>query len=401
MRILIFIIAIICIEGYLLYTSHENEAVQVSYAKIEHKKQGEQVKKNLPGHLLDAIMDTEELEERFEEELYIAGIDLSGQQLEAFPMEIFRYKNLTYLNLSNTGLKVLPEGLSQLKRLRVIDFSNNDLTHLPEDIGRLRELIELDVSNNTLMDLPRSLNESPNLVRLNVSENQLGYSVRDGLLSKTIHFPKLEYLDVSNNNLDKIQFNPLTSHRLVFVNLSQNKFQTFPTTLAAAPYLERIDLKKNKLRELSDVVSTMQNLKYLDLSYNQFETIPTVLSDLKRLVGLDIANNEITLSNMPKLHVQRLNLAYNDIDIVPSDIQKQKQLEMLKLTKNNIHTISNKIGALKRLKTVFLSHNQLDSLPNGLIELQRLEILTLKENPISSDYQKEIEAEMNSVKIKF
>jgi Leucine-rich repeat (LRR) protein len=72
-------------------------------------------------------------------------------------------------------------------------------------------------------------------------------------------------------------------------------------------------------------------------------------------------NISIILDNLTNLHT--LYLDYNNISIIPDNINKLINLRILFLCKNNISNIPNSIGSLINLTILSLSYNKISIIP--------------------------------------
>ena len=105
-------------------------------------------------------------------------LDLSNQQLEKVPANVFEKTNLEELNISGNALSgSIQAEIRQLSKLKVLNASNNLMTGVPAEIGQLEKLEVLDLSNNQLTGLPYELGNLKNLKTLNISGNN--YSEAD------------------------------------------------------------------------------------------------------------------------------------------------------------------------------------------------------------------------------
>lgn len=77
----------------------------------------------------------------------VTRIDISGDELNVFPKDIYEFKNLTHLTLqSNDVLTEIPAGISSLKNLRSLTLGYlGNLKSLPDDIHMLENLEVIEV----------------------------------------------------------------------------------------------------------------------------------------------------------------------------------------------------------------------------------------------------------------
>jgi Leucine-rich repeat (LRR) protein len=106
------------------------------------------------------------------------SLDLSNQNLNKIPDDVFNKTNLEKLDVSNNSLTgAIQSQIGQLQKLRILNASNNNMTGVPAEVGQLRNLEILDLSNNQLTGLPNELGNLQNLKSLNISGND--YSEQD------------------------------------------------------------------------------------------------------------------------------------------------------------------------------------------------------------------------------
>ena len=108
-----------------------------------------------------------------------------------------------------------------------INLSNNHLKTLPQEVFFLPKLQQLNVSNNELERLPEIQSESNYVWPLNrilLYENHL-VELPDFIF----HMPRLSYLDVSHNHLKKLPFSMWTAPKLHTFICNNNKISKIPT----------------------------------------------------------------------------------------------------------------------------------------------------------------------------
>lgn len=266
----------------------------------------------------------------------ITRVDLSDNRLNTFPSILFQMPSLRSLNLadnnirsieiptyyiSSTSLEILNlrnnqlecltiQFLSSLPQLQTLDVSKNELSQLPEYIWLCPALKELNAAHNRLSTLPMvaraSRGERPRLQHSNNSEFLHG-SHHEKLLipdSSSSQSPATESNplvdeppNVTSNplrrqnvwqasiNLSKVDddclfpdFPVTSSNTLTTINLSYNKFHTFPFCLACTcPRLLILNMSNNSLTSLPPMACVPAHLRTLDLSYNKIQVSYWVL----------------------------------------------------------------------------------------------------------------------------
>lgn len=117
-------------------------------------------------------------------------LDLSKKKYRTVPAEIYQFKNLTDLNLSQNKLVSLPDefyfpklevlnlekndldtfsnAICQNISLKQLYMGKNDVAIVPECIGSLTELVIFDIWFNPIAELPMSLTELKKLRHLDL-----------------------------------------------------------------------------------------------------------------------------------------------------------------------------------------------------------------------------------------
>lgn len=106
-------------------------------------------------------------------------LDLSKKKYHEIPVEIYRYKNLTELDLSQNKLTFLPDNfyfpnleilnlekndldtfstcICEITTLKQLYLGRNEIRYFPECIANLQNLVILDAWFNPIEDLPMAL----------------------------------------------------------------------------------------------------------------------------------------------------------------------------------------------------------------------------------------------------
>ena len=106
-----------------------------------------------------------DLNEALQHPEMVIRLELRKKKYKEFPKEIFKFKNLQYLDLSKNQITELPDSIYLLTQLQYLNVSRNKLGSLPKQIGKLSNLVYLHANNNDLIGLPPQIG---NLERLRV-----------------------------------------------------------------------------------------------------------------------------------------------------------------------------------------------------------------------------------------
>lgn len=185
-----------------------------------------------------------------------------------FPATLTKLKTLT-ITSNKASMTALPVNVTALTSLEMLDLSDNDLSSLPADIGKLVNLKVLSLTDNRLTTLPAEMKTLTKLERLWALGNDFsaipdgiwkltslrkltlgGDGTSDHILPASLAALKnLDHLSLSSMQLKAFP-GGLESLPLVTLDLSNNRIQTVPTTLAASSTLDSMNLAGNYLVEL-------------------------------------------------------------------------------------------------------------------------------------------------------
>jgi small GTP-binding protein len=197
------------------------------------------------------------------------SLDLSNQNLTAFPDEIFELPNLQFINLSNNSLSEIPENISMLTNLQSLNLSNNQIVEISKEIIHLTNLNLLNLSANQIKEIPESISQLSNLETLGLAGNEIA------------EIPEV--------------ITQLTN--LCFLYLDSNQITKIPEVISSLINLQFLHLSFNLITEIPETISRLINLKSLDLMYNQIKEIPQNISQSPNLSVLSLLGNPIT--NLP------------------------------------------------------------------------------------------------------
>lgn len=122
---------------------------------------------------LDTIVPYTSLAEALKNPDKVVKLELRKQKLKTFPKDIFKFKNLQWLDLGKNNLKELPDSIELLTQLQYLNVSRNVLTSLNKNIGKLTNLVYLNANNNELWALPPQIGSLEKLQVLDLWSNNL------------------------------------------------------------------------------------------------------------------------------------------------------------------------------------------------------------------------------------
>jgi len=199
--------------------------------------------------------------------------------------------NLQSLSLYDCGIENL-EGIGMLTLLQTLNAGRNPLTTLPDDLKELSNLKELWLDDCSLSGM---------------------------LPSPILELTALEELRLSNNQIEEIPSTISKLEHLRILGLDNNRIQQLPDNLQHLP-LTKLLIGNNGLQQLPD--SLPSTLKLLTASSNRLTNLPDGLVDCVDLTHLYLNGNQLTGTTVSLdllIHLQRLNLAHNRIDYLPTD----------------------------------------------------------------------------------
>eukprot|EP01105_Mastigella_eilhardi_P018633 TRINITY_DN4327_c0_g1_i1.p1 TRINITY_DN4327_c0_g1~~TRINITY_DN4327_c0_g1_i1.p1 ORF type:complete len:568 (-),score=157.78 TRINITY_DN4327_c0_g1_i1:28-1707(-) len=213
----------------------------------------------------------------------------------------------------------------------------------------------------------------------------LGISVNP-LLRLFVHNPKTGATRTPNEE-EMEKLTQLDTLDLSSCNIASLARENFAHTTVLAKLL----LTNNSLSTLHpDVVaSCAQTLTVLHLSFNKIAYLPPFLH-LQNLRQLFLSNNQLTEfpAELP-VTLERLDLSWNKLRVVPAHIKNLVNLEKLNLWNNCIDTLTPEIMNLTKLKTLWVDCNRLITIPHEISHLTNLHDLHAADNPFCSIAVKE------------
>ncbi|XP_046833931.1 toll-like receptor 3 [Vespa crabro] len=250
--------------------------------------------------------------------------------------------------------------LDQFQNVEGLILSKNNLTFIsPSILIKLKHLKKLDLSENLMPEIYiNELTESNNLDELNYSRNTLKI-------------------------FDNIIFDEIST--ITKLNLSHNYIKILKSTTISQSVISLItlDLSHNDITFIDDVFfKSFLHLQHLDLSFNKITSISeNIFLQLSDLRTLGINNNFLTSLNFNELpeNLIELHTEYNEIVNL---LYEPSQIQELNIEFNNISWLETNLSSFHSLEYLNLSGNELAIFPN--ITLQRLKVLDISNNNYSN-----------------
>ncbi|KAK8865403.1 hypothetical protein M9Y10_010948 [Tritrichomonas musculus] len=321
-------------------------------------------------------------------------LDLSLNQLTIFPDVPATLKEL---NLNYNQITDIPDIDESLPILDVLKLTNN----LVEQVGKLpASLTSVYLSENKIKTIKEAALNNLQVLQLHCNEFEeppkLGaIQVKDVfLMSNKLTSFELEDIfvsqqhtanndndnDNSNQSVPKMVptfFDPLILTR---INLSNNNLERINPNLFDLPNLIYLNVEKNKLKKLPRLVS-LSKILFLNISENPFERlkfdlpisimtfycsscnlkeIPDSITDCISLSILFCMDNEIeSLPELPSIGM--LNASNNKLKKFP---QLPKCIKQLDLSMNEIEELPSNLNEYDGLIELDMSYNKLSKLPD-------------------------------------
>ncbi|KAG9351003.1 hypothetical protein JZ751_024892 [Albula glossodonta] len=326
----------------------------------------------------------------------LVSADFAANQLTKVYPNTFGYKpglKSVYLHNNKLTDAGLPEHMfNGSDSLEILVMSSNFLRYVPKNLPSA--LYRLHLKNNKLEKIPSgAFDNLSHLRELYLQNNLLS---NDGMDNETFsHLSRLEYLDLSNNNLSVVPKGLPRS--LVLLHLEKNSIHSIPgDVLTPIRNLEYLLLHNNKLRSRNIHPMAFQGLKKLHTLHmynNQLERVPRGLPRrAKTLMLLHNFISEINRNDLAMLYtLTELNLSYNKITsprMHKEAFRKLRLLESLDLSGNKLHYLP--LGLPKSLQVLKVKDNQLTSISDGALGgMTKLREINLSNNQLklNSIYQ--------------
>lgn len=343
----------------------------------------------------------------------VTNVDLSYTYIgEKLSPRIFELENIRTLKISNAQLMELP--LSKLsccpQLLTHLDISNNNLNSLPEEVFTCFNLDVLNVSYNPLTHLPNFWWKSRSLRRFWASYLQLEKIFDESFTCKTLSrsslgsqgYAKPEVYHRPVREVSQMAvFEDKGVSKLRVLDLSNNNISKFPHCFACIfPQLENLNLSNNKLKTVCSVQELPATLGRLNLSRNFLSSEDLVIFSICVPYDCFASENTTTCNHMvhcelPRLQdlllshnatLKQLNFLYSSSSSPALCYENDKNtantvhayfpnLTRLEVNQCSLHELSHGLDLMPKLRALDISHNPIHNIPLGICHLKYLEDL--------------------------
>ncbi|WP_172826781.1 T9SS type A sorting domain-containing protein [Flammeovirga sp. SJP92] len=259
-------------------------------------------------------------------------IYFSSCNVKGLPASLSNLSNLKELYFyDNSGITSSLGVVNDLTTLETIVFSGCELTKFPEELLKLSELQFIDLSNNQIQKIPSGISSLTKLSNLHLDGNRFTFypSIVNEITS-------LEVLDLSNNLISSIPSEIGNLSNLVELRLEKNSLLTIPSAFGNLTQLSTLDLGYTDISELPAELSNCTNLRYLYIEHCQFEHLPSVIEELPNLYNFYFDNNNLSFEDL--IHQSTILNDINGIDYSP---QRTYDLVMIQDPDKGTTTLSN------------------------------------------------------------
>ncbi|CAA7405563.1 unnamed protein product [Spirodela intermedia] len=279
--------------------------------------------------------------------LKLRYLDLLGIQVDVIILFKFVINEVQYL----------PNNIMSLIRLQFLYLSLTNLQHLLGSIGSLIKLKEFNVSSNKLQSLSNTIGSLVYFF-VKLKELDLSFTKLQSLPNTIRSLVELENLDLFSTKLDYL-LDSLGS----FLNVSNMKLQSLSniiislvekTSVRSLLELQIFDLSYTKLNHLSYSIGFLVKLKYLNMSDIKLQSLPSTIKLLAKLEKLHLGYTNLNyfLDSIKSL-LQKLDLSSTKLDCLPIFINYLVKLKELNLSFTKLQCLPSTIRSLMELEKLY------------------------------------------------
>ncbi|KAK4263346.1 hypothetical protein QN277_028769 [Acacia crassicarpa] len=279
------------------------------------------------------------------------------KSLRNLPESIKLLASVAVLQLDGTAITDLPDEIGDMRLLKKLEMKNCQMRYLPESIGNLTALTTWNIYRGNIVELPESIGKLENLVYLNLEQctmlRRLPHSIG--------HLKSLYHLRMEETGLTELpqSFGMLTNLRTLKMakksesNMLQDSF-VISSFFCNMRFLNDLDARGWRIAgKITDDFEKLSCLQTLNLSQNKFHSFPSSVVGLSVLKVLHVQNC-LKLVSLPALPSSLTNLNAADCCNLQSihDLSSLTNLQELNFT-NCVKLVDipglERLGSLRKL----------------------------------------------------
>ena len=176
---------------------------------------------NINAQLLDSLalentFSYTSIEEGLKNPELVIRLELRKSKLKNFPIEIFQFKNLQYLDISRNNIKHIPDSMNMLPYLQYLNASKNKLSEIPSSFGNLKNMKWFVCNNNELGALPYEIGNMEDLQYLDLWNNDL--SIFPEALGKLKKLKTFDLRHILLNEQEQSRLHDLLPNTTIFMD---------------------------------------------------------------------------------------------------------------------------------------------------------------------------------------
>jgi hypothetical protein len=185
-------------------------------------------------------------------------------------------------------LTVFPNEILELAdTLEILDLSHNNLSQLPDNFSVLKKLKIAFFSDNAFVEFPKVLAQCKSLTMIGFKSNRINLVPENS-------FPvDLQWLILTNNQIEEIPKSIGDCSKLQKVAFAGNKLKTLPVEMADCKNLELLRIAANQLTELPGWLLSLPRLSWLAYSGNPFSKTDQIKDELPLIQWSELTVHEI------------------------------------------------------------------------------------------------------------
>ena len=297
----------------------------------------------------------------------LQDLRLRGNDLFELPVDLGDLVALTSLDVRSNKLHAVPESLGDLIHLKVLDLGLNQLTAFPATVKGLQNCEFFYLDKNHLGKIDAWIAGWRRAVFIDLSHNAI--AAIDKALGGSLK--RLNELRLGGNPmLDRLPPELGLCVNLAKLDASACAIRRVPVELGALAFVHTVILRNNHITgPLPEQIGLLCSVTSLDLSKNRIDQLPATVAGLKELISLNLSQNH--LAEIPDTigecyRLEELYLAANRLASFPLTVGRCAALQILDLTSNVVSDLPQDLSILTKIKRIYLGKNRLRALPIGM-----------------------------------